>query len=147
MHHKEKHDNLILADIDEMRKHTYPQDDPGKPLLISIFIKDIHLYNFISAILDGKYKALIIEMCLKSSSYATMALREILKNDTSAETQAALSASHDTENSQLTVNAEDVHGRELADNIHKNNVKICEELTDVNKDETIKIEEESISKI
>lgn len=32
-----------------------------------------------------------------------MVLREILKNDTSAKTQAALSASHDTENAQVFV--------------------------------------------
>ncbi|KYN03938.1 Pseudouridylate synthase 7 like protein, partial [Cyphomyrmex costatus] len=84
VHYENKHDDLILTDIDEMRKLTSPQDKP-----------------------NGKNKALIIEMCLKSSSYATMALREILKNDTSAETQAALSAAHDAENmksSAITVN-------------------------------------------
>lgn len=46
---------------------------------------------------------MIIEMCLKSSNYATMALREILKSDTSAETQAALSASYDTNHMQSDV--------------------------------------------
>jgi len=30
MHYKEKHDNLILSDIDEMRKHKVPQNEPGK---------------------------------------------------------------------------------------------------------------------
>lgn len=47
---------------------------------------------------DGKNKALIIEICLESSTYATMTLREILKKDTSAETQVALSASYNSEN-------------------------------------------------
>lgn len=49
---------------------------------------------------DGMEKALIIEMCLKSSTYATMALREILTGDTSAEAQAALSASYNTKTLQ-----------------------------------------------
>ncbi|GAB1867119.1 Pseudouridylate synthase 7-like protein [Camponotus japonicus] len=77
MYYKNKHDNLILSDIDEMRKLASPHNDP-----------------------DGKNKALIIEMSLEPSTYATMGLREILKNDTSAETQVALSASYDTENVQ-----------------------------------------------
>ncbi|KAL6431202.1 hypothetical protein ACFW04_007127 [Cataglyphis niger] len=80
MYYKEKHDNLILSDIDEMRKVVSPQNNP-----------------------DGKNKALIIEMCLEPSTYATMALREILKNDTSAETQVALSASYNTENVQASL--------------------------------------------
>ncbi|XP_050453548.1 pseudouridylate synthase 7 homolog [Cataglyphis hispanica] len=80
MYYKEKHDNLILSDIDEMRKLVSPQNNP-----------------------DGKNKALIIEMCLEPSTYATMALREILKNDTSAETQVALSASYNTENVQASI--------------------------------------------
>ncbi|XP_029677051.1 pseudouridylate synthase 7 homolog [Formica exsecta] len=79
MYYKEKHDNLILSDIDEMRKLVSPQNNP-----------------------DGKIKALIIEMCLEPSTYATMALREILKNDTSAETQVALSASYNIENVQCS---------------------------------------------
>ncbi|XP_012222179.2 pseudouridylate synthase 7 homolog [Linepithema humile] len=124
MHYKEKHDNLILSDIDEMRKHKPPQDES-----------------------DGKNKALIIEVCLKPSTYATMALREILKNDTSAETQAALSASHDAENIQSNLNeGSNKDLVEIEKNDEENHVK-DEEFT-VNKDDTMKVDEiENISKI
>nr|XP_012149715.1 PREDICTED: pseudouridylate synthase 7 homolog [Megachile rotundata] len=74
MHYKEKHSDLIMCDIDEMRKSTPPKDEP-----------------------EGQYKALIIEMSLKSSTYATMALREILKFDTSPQAQAAQYAACNTE--------------------------------------------------
>ncbi|XP_033301463.1 pseudouridylate synthase 7 homolog [Bombus bifarius] len=68
-HYSEKHSDLIMCDMDEMRRSSAPKNDP-----------------------KGQYKALIIEMSLKSSTYATMALREILKSDTSPQAQAAHSA-------------------------------------------------------
>ncbi|XP_012282551.1 pseudouridylate synthase 7 homolog isoform X2 [Orussus abietinus] len=74
MRYVSKYDDLILSDVDEMRKLTPPKDQP-----------------------DGKYKALIVEMSLKPSTYATMALREILKCDTSPQTQAAQSAAHEAQ--------------------------------------------------
>ncbi|KAK2581261.1 hypothetical protein KPH14_008051 [Odynerus spinipes] len=72
MHYKDKHDNLIACDFDEMRKMVPPKDNP-----------------------EGENKALIIEMSLRASTYATMALREILRHDTSPQAQAAQSAAHD----------------------------------------------------
>ncbi|XP_046752545.1 pseudouridylate synthase 7 homolog [Diprion similis] len=74
MRYQERHDDLILCDIDEMRGLSAPKENP-----------------------EGRYKALIVEMSLRPSTYATMALREILKCDTSSQTQAAQSAANKAE--------------------------------------------------
>lgn len=64
-------ENLIRSDLEELNKLPEPQDVP-----------------------DGKYKALVIDFALQSSCYATMALREILKTDTSSSSHAKLNNYH-----------------------------------------------------
>jgi len=41
MHYENKHDDLILSDIDEMRKVTPPQDKPG----INQFLHFIRMFT------------------------------------------------------------------------------------------------------
>lgn len=68
-YHKDT-DALIQSDFEEIR---------GEPVPVSAD--------------DGPLKALVLDFCLPSSSYATMALREILKEDTSASHQCRLQQS------------------------------------------------------
>ncbi|CAK9798539.1 Pseudouridylate synthase 7 homolog [Anthophora plagiata] len=105
MHYKEKHSDLIMCDIDEMRKSSPPKDEP-----------------------EGQFKALIVEMSLKSSTYATMALREILKCDTSPQAQAAQSAACNAEAGNSDT-SKDVIKSENAMQYEdqKNDAKICSE--------------------
>lgn len=67
MKYNTENDTLIRSDLEELRGEPEPQN-----------------------IVDGSQKALIVEFSLPSSSYATMALREILKCDTSVGSQMEL---------------------------------------------------------
>lgn len=60
-------DALIQSDLEEIRKEQPP-----------------------ASVDDGQFTALVLEFTLPSSTYATMALREILKSDTSVASQVNL---------------------------------------------------------
>merc|ERR1719483_79370 len=67
-------------------------DDHTLPLILSDF--DLaHKKETLTIVTDGKMKAVVLEMSLPSSTYATMALREAMRVDTSARHQTSLSAS------------------------------------------------------
>ncbi|KAK3926792.1 Pseudouridylate synthase 7-like protein [Frankliniella fusca] len=78
---KDSEKDLILGDYEELKERTIMRDQ----------------------LEDANYKAIILSMCLEPSTYATMAIREVTKTDTSAFTQASMSAaSVDVENIQST---------------------------------------------
>ncbi|KAJ6644347.1 Pseudouridylate synthase 7 like [Pseudolycoriella hygida] len=62
-------DDLIQSDLEELRKEPPPKN-----------------------VEDGQFKALILDFCLPSATYATMLLREVFKGDTSASSQIKLEA-------------------------------------------------------
>lgn len=67
MKYNDPNNSLILSDFDVLRKIEEPKD-----------------------LLDGKYKAVILEFTLDPSMYATMLLREIMKIDTSPSAQVKM---------------------------------------------------------
>lgn len=67
MKYNDDTDCLIQSDLEALRKEKAPENNP-----------------------DGQFKALVLEFSLPSSTYATMALREILKSDTSVASQVGL---------------------------------------------------------
>ncbi|KAK4303476.1 hypothetical protein Pmani_024514 [Petrolisthes manimaculis] len=67
-------------------------NDPNRPLVQSDLDKLQGIGVDENRLQDGEYKAAIVEMTLPSSCYATMALRELLKMDTSSQFQATLSS-------------------------------------------------------
>lgn len=74
MQYNDENDTLIRSDIEELNGDAEA-----------------------SSIENGKQKALILAFSLPSSSYATMALREILKTDTSVANQVQLQQTIATE--------------------------------------------------
>lgn len=75
MNYNDENDTLIRSDIEELNGAAQPKSIEG-----------------------GKQKALVLEFSLPSSSYATMALREIMKCDTSVANQVQLQKSIATAN-------------------------------------------------
>ncbi|VEN43027.1 unnamed protein product [Callosobruchus maculatus] len=73
-------DNLIRSDFEELRGIPEPKSAE-----------------------NGKYKALLIDVNLPTSSYATMLLREILKTDTASSAHAKLNDYHDNKNEKIAV--------------------------------------------
>ncbi|XP_041976553.1 pseudouridylate synthase 7 homolog [Aricia agestis] len=70
VNYRRPHGDLLLSDADELDGAATAEDP------------------------DGPYKALLMTMDLPSSCYATMALRELLRIDTSSESQAQLNNYH-----------------------------------------------------
>lgn len=79
-------DTLIQSDLEEIRKEK-------PPLSVD----------------DGQFTALVLEFTLPSSTYATMALREILKSDTSVASQVNLHESVNLKRTAATT-VDDVAG-------------------------------------
>lgn len=99
-----KTDDLIASDIDEMKGIEALEDNP-----------------------EGTFKALIVQMTLKSSSYATMALRELLKCDTSSQTHAAQTAAFHAQHEKFEeAKKKEIKGTESSetDEIHVENLKL-----------------------
>ncbi|KAE8751515.1 hypothetical protein FOCC_FOCC001762 [Frankliniella occidentalis] len=115
----------IIAKVDKLKWEIVHYNDPEKDLILSDFEELKGKVISKDEPKDAKYKAIIMSMCLEPSTYATMAIREITKTDTSASTQASISAAsvpmEDSKPSEVAVvKASDNNDKESTDDTTKN---------------------------
>lgn len=82
----------IVKKVNEMSWNTCYYSDPEEDLILSDLDKINEKTLVINKDHNEKFKAVILKFTLDSSTYATMALREILKIDTSCSHQATLNS-------------------------------------------------------
>ncbi|KAK9869840.1 hypothetical protein WA026_003566 [Henosepilachna vigintioctopunctata] len=79
----------ICSQVQDIEWNIMKYNDPMKSLVLSDFDK-LRKFEEPQNISDGRFKAVILEFSLDSSSYATMVLRELMKTDTSPSAQVKL---------------------------------------------------------
>lgn len=84
----------IIEKVSNLSWYTLQYNDPNYNLIRSDY-EELQGEEEPKSVEGGKYKALIIDMCLTSSNYATMVLREVLKIDTSTASQTKLNDYHE----------------------------------------------------
>ncbi|XP_053602375.1 pseudouridylate synthase 7 homolog [Plodia interpunctella] len=113
----------VAARAAALRWRAVRYSDAGADLLRSDW-DELNQRQLHGIIPDGKYKALLLTMSLPASCYATMALRELLKVDTSCDSQAAqnnyhLAAGHgdkhEENHSEVNKNENGVEKRKMED--------------------------------
>ena len=79
-------EKLCNTDVDKLENAPEPMGIEGN------CFSEANLFLELSAvcILDGKYLALKVEFTLGTSQYATMALREIMRAETSSQAQSSI---------------------------------------------------------
>ncbi|XP_034239113.1 LOW QUALITY PROTEIN: pseudouridylate synthase 7 homolog [Thrips palmi] len=93
----------IIAPVDKLSWKIVHYNDTEADFIASDYDEMMKGRQFAKDIPDGKHKALIITMCLEPSTYATMAIREVTKKDTSAVIQASMSAAHSIKKEDVSV--------------------------------------------
>lgn len=115
--------------------------DSDQQMLLNTDFEFIKKDRLITLPENGQFTAVLLKFCLKSSSYATMVLREILKIDTSTQHQIDLAKAGEEQDKKEAVKVEEEKKEDVA--------VVDEEEPQVKKakleEETIGIEPETVS--
>ena len=94
----------MLGKVADMHWSTVTYSDPDQDLVASDLDRVQGRTEVVLGEEAGQYKGVIVDFSLKSSQYATMALREALKVDTGRDSQSAMTEAHRAEFSRKREN-------------------------------------------